>query len=123
MAVSARINLATTMVVATLASTLVVLAVLGVTPAQIGPVGVTSWFVAFFVATAAVLSLVIHILKKLVLKKAPGPNLKASIRQGSLISAWATVNLALSSLRQLSLRDNLLSAMLAILIEFYLRLK
>ncbi len=123
MAVLARINLGTTIVVAMVSTALVALAIVGLAPSQIGPLGVTIWFLGFFAALATLLAVVLHTIKRLVLKKLPGPKFQASLRQGLLISAWASVNMALSSLRQLSFRDGLLTAMLAILIEFYLRLK
>ena len=123
MAVAARFSLASIITMTTMASTLVVLALVATTPTQIGPVGVTAWFLVLTLAIGGTLATLLHLIKKLIIKKVPGPNPTISLRQGLLLGFWATVNLALSSLRQLTLRDLLLSGVFVIIIELYLRLK
>lgn len=123
MAAAARFSLASIIMMTTVWLVLVVLALVATTPAQIGPIGVTAWFLVLTLALGGVVAVLLHMVKQLVLKKVPGPNPMISLRQGLLVSFWATVNLALSSLRQLTLRDLLLSGVFIIIIELYLRLK
>jgi len=94
-------------------------------PANLGPTGVTVWFLGFW----GVLSANIAFLKyelvmrfgKETTKLTKHRTMMVAIRHGSLIGAGLTVLLALSSLQQLDARDVGLVAVLLILIEFYAR--
>ncbi len=93
------------------------------TPANLKPIGVTLWFLFLALGLCCILALIIDAAKRLFgPKKAEGRSFEPSLRQGVLLGLWATILLAMSSLRQLSLRDTLLSAILIIIIEIYLRL-
>ena len=93
-------------------------------PLAIGPVGVTVWFVVLLLALAGLVSLVLYIIKSFLhIHKNPAARLRYSWRQGLLISGYATAMLALSSLRQLSLRDAILWGLLLGIVEIYVRLR
>lgn len=102
---------------------LVVVALWGSTPAQLRPLGVTLWFIFLLIGLSCGLALLLDLLKRLLGPKKPqGREFKPSLRQGLLISIWLVILLALSSLRQLSIRDVLLIGLLLIIIEIYMRL-
>ncbi len=99
-----------------------VLSLVVTNPKSLGPIGVTAWFLALLVGLACGLTLLLFNLKRVTKRYDPtGVRLSASWRQGFLIASLATVCLALSSLRQFSLRDGVLLFILAVLIEFYFR--
>ena len=88
-------------------------------PDQLGPFGITVWFVGLFVTLANLLSLLLYYLRRIGRKIKPG--VATSLRQGILISLWLTSLLALNSLGQLSGRDVVLISLLVVLVEFYMR--
>ena len=113
----------TTLVTAGLAF-LAVSAIVVTNPSRLGPVGVTLWFGALWAAVAGMLAILLYVAKswrKGFSDERPVSKLYASLRQGLLAAGVLTVMLALSSLRQLSLRDAVLLLILAGLIEFYFR--
>lgn len=89
-------------------------------PDQLGPFVLTLWFLALFVAISGAVTAALYSYKRIIHKKSGGA-MRESLRQGVLSGIWLTSLLALSSLRQLSLRDVVLLAVLLILIEFYMR--
>ena len=100
----------------------VLVSVLASTPSRIGPLGVTLWFVALLINLQGVLTLVLYQLKRgMELEMGSSARFMSAYRQGFLLSTGAVACLALSSLRQLSLRDVILIVILGALIEFYLR--
>jgi hypothetical protein len=107
----------------TLIASVVVVATLFITnPASIGPVGVTLWFLALLAALTGGLSLVLFWFKRLVRSHhTESRQLQVAARQATLIALGLVIFLALSSLRQLSLGDVVLVALLLGLSEFYLR--
>jgi hypothetical protein len=100
-----------------------VLAVIFMTsPARLGALGVTAWFIALFGALSGSLTLVLYLIKSKAGKfDSRRTQLLYALRQGVLIGGGMTVLLALSSLRQLDLRDVILITILLALIEFYFR--
>jgi len=105
------------------ASLLVILALWGTTPAGLRPVGVTLWFLLLLLALSADIAVLLDVVKRLFGPKKPqGRSFKPSLRQGLLLGIWLTIIVGLSSLRQLSLRDTILTLLLFAIIEFYLRL-
>ena len=102
---------------------LVLLALWFSTPATLKPVGVTIWFIGLMIALSTGLALLLDLVKRLFGPKKPqGRAFSPSLRQGIILGVWLTILLALSSLRQLSLRDVLLTGLIIIIIELYLRL-
>lgn len=100
------------------------LALTSTSPASIGPIGVTVWFLLLLIASGSGLSLLLYLIKRQRPEQTTvsrRQQLASSIRQGSLLGGYITVILALSSLRQLDLRDAVLVAILALLMEFYFR--
>jgi hypothetical protein len=101
-----------------------VLAMYRTIPASIGPNWVTLWFLGFMLSLSGLFGLILFGLKRFLLPElAPRPLWYASLRQGFLAASWVTIVLALSSLRQLTLRDGFLTAILLLLVELYIRLK
>ncbi len=97
-------------------------ALVGTNPGSLGPVGVTVWFLALWGMMAGVLGFLFYVAKSHVFNDTlPSERLAGSFRQGLLIAGAGSVLLALSSLRQLSLRDAILVLILTVLIEFYFR--
>ncbi len=93
-------------------------------PTSAGPYGVTAWFVLLFVGLCGAIALALYAFKTtLAVGTTDNWRFFGSLRQGALISGWATLTLAMSSLRQLGLRDSLLTLALVILIELYFSLK
>ena len=93
-------------------------------PSGIGPVGVTVWFVVFLMTVAADLALLLYGIKVyLKLHQMGSSRLRYSWRQGLLLSGWITGILALSSLRQINLRDAILLGLLLVIVEVYVRLR
>lgn len=101
---------------------LCVLAVLSTTPLSIGPLGVTLWFLALMVALSCWFALLaLWIARRSSDHSELGPKaISDSRRRGLFVGGFITILLALSSLRQLSLRDALLLGLILLLIEFYL---
>jgi hypothetical protein len=94
------------------------------TPNAIGPVGVTAWFVWFFVTLSAVVALVLYSLKSyLRIHSTSIGRLRYSWRQALLISGWVTGMLALSSLKQFGLLDGILLGLILGIIEVYVRFR
>jgi hypothetical protein len=93
-------------------------------PQQIGPPGVTVWFLLLLSSLAAILTLAFYIAKTYLHLHATGiVRLRYSQRQGLLAAGWITGMLALASLRQLSLLDAILLALLLLIAEVYVRLR
>lgn len=106
-------------------SVLVLIVMVATNPADLGPFLVTGWFIVLFVALAGWCSLAILHIQKLAAREGTRESkLRSSaLRRGAILAAWPISLLALSSLGQLSMRDVILSAILLLLIELYLRAK
>ncbi len=91
-------------------------------PANLGPGGVTLWFIGLLASLQGALTLGLYRFKRRYAESL-GPNKRfmSSWRQGFLMAGVIVMLLALSSLRQLSMRDAVLLVVLAILVEFYSR--
>jgi hypothetical protein len=101
-----------------------ILSLLLTNPVSIGPAGVTVWFVVLFSSLAAILALAIYTAKTFLhLHVTSAGRLRYSWRQGLLVSGWLTGVLSLSSLRQLSLLDAILLALLLVIVEVYVRFR
>lgn len=95
---------------------------LATSPRDIGPFGVTVWFIAFLISTTSLLTLIRYRLRS---KKVPEDGrlslLKQLLRQSSVWMLFATVALAMQSLRVLNLGDGLLFLLALGIIEVYFR--
>ena len=109
--------------VMTLIASVVVVATLFITnPTSIGPAGVTLWFITLLIALSGATTLALFWVKRLVRShQTESRQLIVAVRQATLVALGLVVFLALSSLRQLSLGDVVLVALLLVLSEFYLR--
>jgi hypothetical protein len=118
--VNVRTYLSMVMAVTIIAGGAVAVELVAYNPTSLGPVGVTLWFLALYAFVQGLLTLGFYRLKRRY-GDLLGPNKRfmSSWRQGMLLAAVLVVPIALSSLRQLSTRDVVLLAVLAILIEFY----
>lgn len=95
---------------------------LATSPRDIGPFGVTLWFVAFLMTTTCLLTLIRYRLQ--LHKTAEDARLalfKHLLRQSSVWMLFATVALAMQSLRVLNLGDGLLFLLALGIIEVYFR--
>lgn len=100
----------------------VVAAVAWTSPARLGAYGVTAWFIALMGALSGAISLALYFVKSRAGHfDSRRTQLVYAWRQGVLLGGGITVLLALSSLRQLDLRDVVLISILLALIEFYSR--
>ena len=94
-------------------------------PANLGPTGVTIWFLGFWGVLSANLAFLKYELMmrfgKEMTKLNKHRTMTTAIRHGVLIGAGLTVLLALSSLQQLDGRDVGLVIVLLALVEFYMR--
>lgn len=103
---------------------LIVLSMVFLSPTDLGPVGVTFWFVILLITLACGLSLALYGLKTyLALHASARQRLRYSLRQGWLVAAGITMVLALSSLRQLGWLDAILLGLILGIIEVYVRLR
>lgn len=100
------------------------LAVAATTPALIGPLGVTLWFVSLLVGLASWIAVAAFMVeRKLRPNAAKNQLVTNSLRRGLLLGGYVVVMLGLSSLQQLTMRDVLLLALFIALIEFYMVMK
>ena len=92
-------------------------------PKQLGPVGVTIWFLAFFVALLSLVSLVTFSwrIRKTSQRDRAIYHWKESLRFGLLVSFCGSVLLGLMSLKSLTIRDMILFILTVVLIELYFR--
>lgn len=86
-------------------------------PSQLGPFGITLWFLGLLIAMASGLTLGLYKFGQHRGQEA----LVDALRRSFLISVWAVALLALGSLRQLGIRDIILLTILGLLIDFYMR--
>lgn len=87
-------------------------------PDRLGPFGITFWFTSLALVLVFCLALIRFSIKQAFRQKGSFKNLWLK----SVIPAvYATVLLALSSLKQLTIRDVVLTSILILLIEFYRR--
>ncbi|MEX0749153.1 MAG: hypothetical protein WD467_01280 [Candidatus Saccharimonadales bacterium] len=86
-------------------------------PDSLGPFGLTAWFSALLVAFTGLLML--GLLRWRYERSRAGFLL--ALRRSFLASLWVVALLALSSLRQLSIRDIILLTVLGVLIDFYMQ--
>ena len=94
------------------------------TPAAIGPVGVTAWFLVLFLGLASTWGLVLYTVKTFLHVHPSGlSRLRYSWRQGLLVGGWLTGVLALSSLRQLGWLDAILLGTMLVIVEVYVRFR
>lgn len=93
------------------------------TPKDIGPGGVTFWFVALLLFLSGLLTIAGFIWKQRKVKYRDHSQLAllSSLRTAFLLSFATVVLLALKSLRSLNIRDVILFALTVIIVEFYFR--
>lgn len=98
------------------------LSLVSTNPSKLGPAGVTAWFLILLgVGTCALTVGLYWVKSSLKVHSLDTRRLTFSWRQGFLLASAGVMFLALSSLRQLSLRDVVLFGILLALIEFYFR--
>lgn len=104
-------------------SSIITYLVVSTSPKQLGPVGVTIWFLAFFVAVLSLVSLVAFFwrIRKTSQRDRAIYHWKESLRFGLLVSFCASVLLGLMSLKSLTIRDMILFILTVVLIELYFR--
>ncbi len=107
----------------TVSSSVIVYLVVSTSPKQLGPVGVTIWFLAFFVALLSLVSLVAFTwrIRKTSQRDRAIYHWKESLRFGLLVSFCGSVLLGLMSLKSLTIRDMILFILTVVLIELYFR--
>jgi hypothetical protein len=94
------------------------------TPAAVGPVGVTIWFILLFSFISSASTLLLYFIKLYFkLHATKQQRLRYAWRQGLLLSGWVAGLLALSSLGQLGLRDAILLGLATIIVELYVRFR
>jgi hypothetical protein len=121
---TAKASLGLLSTIAATSSLLVLAVMLFSSPLSVGPVGVTIWFIGFFVAISSVSAVAMWWLAALLRPKVQeSARLAAASRRGLMIGGYAAVLLGLSSLSQLNLRDTLLLFMLLALVEFYFMMR
>lgn len=86
-------------------------------PNELGPFGITTWFILLLYVLASILTLVIYRAKK----DFTSQGFAQAIRKGFLLGIWITALLALAGLRQLTIRDIILLTVLVIVVDFYMR--
>lgn len=95
---------------------------LATSPRDIGPFGVTLWFVCFLMSTTSLLTLVRYRLRSKKLQDDQKlKTFKHLLRQNVIWMLFATVALAMQSLRVLNLGDGLLFLLALGIIEVYFR--
>jgi len=88
---------------------------LWVGPSDLGPFGITAWFVGLGIFLTSSVTLMLHIYSR---KRMP---IWLHLRRASIISIMATAIIALNSLRQLTIGDIILLVVLGVVINFYMR--
>ena len=93
------------------------------TPTEIGPAGITFWFLGILIASGSLIAIVDYSvrMRKEINQQRSSSIYYAALRAGFLVGFTLTVLLALSSLRSLSLRDIILFVLTVVLIEFFFR--
>lgn len=106
-----------------MAALALVLSLIFTNPASIGPIGVTVWFLIFLAGAACLSASLLFWLKQRSprIQNTPERLFENSWRQGWLIGGSIIALLALSSLRQLTLKDAGIMAAIAVLLEIFLR--
>lgn len=95
---------------------------LATSPRDIGPLGVTIWFISFFVSTTSLLTLVRFRMKKHRMQEDKKlATFKHILRQNTIWMLFATTALAMQSLRVLNIGDGLLFILALAIIEVYFR--
>lgn len=89
-------------------------------PDQLGPFGITVWFVGLWLFLSGLFGLIRLGVGSILHFKQKRPR-ATSFRQGALASAWLTTLLAFQSLGQLGVKDIVLVSLLVLLVEFYVR--
>jgi hypothetical protein len=110
----------TTGMTAAVAAVILALLVVATTPLTLGPLGVTAWFLVALVGISSLVALVAYGLSlRFHSSLKHGQQVANSWRRGVLVGGYLTIVLALSSLKQLNIRDLILLLILLILVEFY----
>lgn len=93
------------------------------TPKSIGPLGVTLWFIILLASLASLLACGLFRIKQRSprVQNTEEKLLQNSWRQGWIIAGAAVAILALSSLKQLTLRDAGLIIVIMVAVEIFLR--
>jgi len=102
-----------------------ILPVFTTTPQELGPGGVTMWFIALFVFLSSSGACIAHFLqmRKPAKREHAHKSLLQGLRISVLISTGVVVLLALKSLGSLNLRDVILFLLTLVIIELYFRTK
>lgn len=90
------------------------------TPINLGPLGVTGWFLLVLVGLSSLCALIAYlIIGRLQPSLSQHRQRIDASRRGLLLGGFLTTTLGLSSLEQLNVRDIILVAILLALVEFY----
>lgn len=95
------------------------------TPQELGPGGVTMWFIALFVFLSSLGTCLTHFIRmrKATNREQSHRSLIENLRLSILVSTGIVVLLALKSLGSLNLRDVILFLLTLVIIELYFRTK
>ncbi|MBI3984084.1 hypothetical protein HY346_02180 [Candidatus Microgenomates bacterium] len=119
---TARLGLKSTLTIATVLAVILLVVMAVAAPDDLGPFGITLWFVGLLFASGGFIAVGLYELRRLIHRRQPREMIFAtSLRQGVLVGAWLTALVSLNSLHQLGLKDIVLVTVLISLIEFYLR--
>ncbi len=102
---------------------LLVLSFIYTNPKNLGPAGVTFWFINLLIFLSSLISVIVFGTRMFQkdARKQKGKVLSDSFRTGFLVGFCMTVLVALSSLHSLSIRDIILFVLTVILVEIYFR--
>jgi hypothetical protein len=109
---------------AVVSGALLAVSIMAAPPGDLGPAGVTVWFVLLLSWLASLLSVLFFAFKSYFhIGDGRSERWRYSWRQGLLLAGWGSGLLALSSLRQLSLRDVILTGVILVFVEIYVRFR
>lgn len=86
-------------------------------PGELGPYGITLWFVGLLIFTVILITLAVYRLRS----GSESIELLSASRVGFLSGTWVVGLLALGSLRQLTLRDIILITILVVVVNFFIK--
>ncbi len=97
--------------------------ILNYSPKKVGPAVITFWFVGVLLVLSSLIVLIDYNwkLRREANRMQPNKALVSSLRTGLLFGFTATILIALSSLRSLSLRDVILFLLTVVIIELFFR--
>src|SRR3990167_3865752 len=104
MDISVRISLRIVFITTIISSAVLLVSVFSTTPDNLGPFGITLWFVGLLLAFGGTTTLVLYYLRRSLSRQDKQQIFTSSLRQGVLLSTLICGMFALSSLRQLDIK-------------------